>query len=259
MSRRFTRGLLNVVATVICLFLILPTVVVAPISLTTTDYITFPPIGLSTRWYAAFFERPEWWGSLVTSTIVAGTTAAIATTLSTMIALGLNKIPSGANRLLSFFFLLPMIVPTIITAVALYGPFSRLGIIATVPGLILAHTILAVPFVVINVSAVVQKLDWRTIDAARSLGASPIVAFRRVALPTLAPGIAAGAVFAFLTSFDEVVVALFISGTGAITLPVQMWNGIRFEISPIVSAASCLLLLSSCLLLALFWFSKRKT
>lgn len=258
MRRRLASCALTTTATAICLFLILPTVVVAPISFTTTDYITFPPIGFSTQWYAAFFEKPEWWRSLVTSTIVAAATTVIATTLCTMIALGLDKLPRRVNRLLSFFFLLPMIVPTIITAVALYTPFSHMGVIATVPGLILAHTILAVPFVVINVSAVVQKLDWRMVDAARSLGAPPAVAFRRVTLPILAPGIAAGAVFAFLTSFDEVVVALFISGTGATTLPVQMWNGIRFEISPIVSAASCLLLIVSCLLLMMFWFLKRK-
>ena len=259
MRGRIASGALSILSGVICLFLILPTFVVAPVSFTTTHYITFPPIGFSTQWYAAFFEKPEWWGALVTSTIVAVLATVITTVLCTGVALGLSKLPRRANRLLSFFFLLPMIVPSIITAVAMYGPFSRLGIIATIPGLVLAHVILAVPFVVINVSAIIQKLDWRMVDAARSLGASPAVAFRRVTLPALAPGIAAGAVFAFLTSFDEVVIALFISGTGAITLPVQMWNGIRFEISPIVAAASCLLLVVSCGLLAVFWLLRRKT
>lgn len=259
MRRKLASGALTGLSMLICLFLILPTVVVAPVSFTTTDYITFPPIGFSTQWYAAFFERPEWWGSLVTSTIAALATTVIATVLCTMVALGLPKLPRRTNRVVSFFFLLPMIVPAIITAVALYQPFSRMGIIATLPGLVLAHTILAMPFVVINISAVVQKLDWRVVDAARSLGASPASAFRRVTLPILAPGIAAGAVFAFLTSFDEVVVSLFISGTGAMPLPVQMWNGIRFEISPIVAAASCLLLAVSCLLLTIFWLLKRKT
>jgi putative spermidine/putrescine transport system permease protein len=258
MRQKVANGALTVLSTLICLFLILPTVVVAPVSFTTTDYITFPPIGFSTQWYAAFFQRPEWWGSLVTSTVVALATMVLATGLCTMIALGLPKLTRRANRIISFFFLLPMIVPAIVTAVALYQPFSQMGIIATIPGLILAHTILAMPFVIINVSAIVQKLDWRMVDAARSLGAPPATAFRRVTLPILAPGIAAGAVFAFLTSFDEVVVSLFVSGTGAMPLSVQMWNGIRFEISPIVAAASCLLLVVSCLLLAVFGLLKRR-
>lgn len=255
--RRLGGNLLGVIAGAICIYLVLPTLIVVPISFTETDFITFPPQGFSARWYEAFFGRPEWNGSFVTSLVVASFTAVLTTVLGTMIGLGLPKLPARLNRLLGLFFLLPMIVPTIITAVALYRPFAQIGLIATVPGLVLAHTILALPFVVINVAAVVQKLDWRIVDAARSLGASPAVAFRKVTLPALAPGVAAGGIFAFLTSFDEVVVALFISGSGATTLPVQMWSGIRFEISPIVAAASCLLLLGSCLLLALFSLLKR--
>ena len=255
---RVSSAALAMTAGVLCIFLILPTLIVVPISFTETDFITFPPHGFSTRWYQAFFERSEWSGSLVTSMIVATATTVLATLIGTMIGLGLPRLSPRASRLVSFFFLLPMIVPTIITAAALYAPFSKIGLIATVPGLVLAHTILALPFVVTNVSAVIQKLDWRIVNAARSLGASPTVAFRRVTLPAIAPGVAAGAVFAFLTSFDEVVVALFISGDGATTLPVQMWSGIRFEISPIVAAASSLLLVVSCLLLTLFSFLKRK-
>jgi putative spermidine/putrescine transport system permease protein len=255
---RFGSSMMTAVAAALCIFLILPTLVVAPISFTETDFITFPPHGFSTRWYEEFFARSEWRNSLVTSAIVAALTTVLATTLGTMIALGLGDLPRRASRLVSFFFLMPMIVPSIITAAALYTPFARMGLIASIPGLVLAHTILALPFVVINVSAILQKLDRRMVNAARSLGASPITAFWRVTLPILAPGMAAGAVFAFLTSFDEVVVALFISGAGATTLPVQMWSGIRFEISPIVSAASCLLLMVSCLLLAFFWLFKRK-
>ena len=249
---------LGIATGAICVFLILPTLVVIPLSFTTTDFITFPPQGFSGRWYAAFFQRDEWRGAMVTSFAVATLTTILATMLGTLIALGLPRLHPKANRLLGLFFLLPMIVPTIITAVALYGPFARLRLIGTIPGLVLAHTILALPFVIINVAAVVQKLDWRIVNAARSLGASPTLTFRRVIVPLLAPGIAAGAVFAFLTSFDEVVVALFISGSNATTLPVQMWSGIRFEISPIVAAASVLLLIASTLLLALFSFVKRK-
>jgi putative spermidine/putrescine transport system permease protein len=161
-------------------------------------------------------------------------------------------------RIVIWLFLLPIIIPSIILAVALYGAFAELGIVGTKFGLVVAHTIITFPFVVINVSAVLQKMDWRMVDAARSLGASPRVAFWKVTLPTILPGVLAGAVFAFLTSFDEVVVALFISGVNSITLPVQMWNGIRFEVSPAVAAASSILLVLSILfLLALAWLRQR--
>jgi putative spermidine/putrescine transport system permease protein len=150
-----------------------------------------------------------------------------------------------------------MIVPSIVVAVSLYGVFARLGIVGTRLGLVLAHTLLTLPFVVINVSAIMQKVDWRIIDAARSLGARPVIAFRKVTLPAIFPGIVAGFVFSFLTSFDEIVVALFVSGIDSITLPVQMWNGIRFEISPAVAAASSLLLLMSVVLLLIFTAARR--
>jgi len=153
--------------------------------------------------------------------------------------------------------LLPMVVPAIILAVAFYSAFARLGIVGTRLGLIVAHVMLALPFVVINVSAVFQKLDWRMVDAARSLGATPIQAFRKVTLPAILPGVLAGGVFAFLTSFDEVVVALFISGVDSITLPVQMWNGIRFEISPAVAAASSILLGLSIVILSVVAILRR--
>ncbi|MDN2567470.1 ABC transporter permease [Aquibium sp. A9E412] len=251
-------SILTAVAAAICVFLVMPTLAVAPISFTETDFITFPPRGFTLRWYEEFFTRPAWIGSLGTSAIVAVLTAILATTLGTMIALGLGQLPRRVGGAVTFFFILPMVVPTIITAAALYTPFARSGLIASIPGLVLAHTVLALPFVIINVSAILQKLDHRVVDAARSLGATPAVAFRRVTLPILAPGIAAGAVFAFITSFDEVVVSLFIAGANATTLPVQMWSGIRFEISPIVAAASCLLLIVSCVLLTIFWLIQRR-
>ncbi len=258
MSARLASLALGVVTAAVCLFLMAPTFIVAPVSITETDFITFPPHGFSMRWYEAFFTRPEWHGSLVTSLIVAVSTMVAATALGTLVALGLARLDRRAAKAVSFVFLLPMIVPSIITAAALYTPFARLGLVSTVPGLVVAHTILALPFVIINVAAVLGKLDPRLVHAARSLGASPAAAFGRVTLPLLAPGVIAGALFAFLTSFDEVVIALFISGAGATTLPVQMWSGIRFEVSPIVAAASCLLLVVSCLLLALFGVLKRR-
>ena len=123
--------------------------------------------------------------------------------------------------------------------------------------MILAHTILALPFVVINVLAILQKMDWRIVDAARSLGATPLRALLMVTLPAIMPGVLAGAIFAFVTSFDEVVVALFLAGTAAVTLPVQMWNGIRFEINPTVAAVSVILIVFTSTVFALITTWKR--
>ena len=150
-----------------------------------------------------------------------------------------------------------MIVPSIVTAVAVYNTFARLGLTDTVGGMILAHTILGLPFVVINVLAVLQKMDWRIVDAARSLGATPPRALVLVTLPAIMPGVVAGALFAFVTSFDEVVVALFLAGTAAVTLPVQMWNGIRFEINPTVAAVSVILIGFTTIMFALITTLKK--
>jgi putative spermidine/putrescine transport system permease protein len=248
---------LGAIVIAVCAYLVLPTLAVVPVSFTETDYITFPPQGFSLRWYDAFLGEGAWRNATVTSVLVALASAVAATVIGTLAALGLNRISGTLGRVVIWFFLLPMIVPSIIIAVALYSAFAKLGIIGTKLGLIVAHTILTLPFVVINVSAVLQKMDWRMVDAARSLGANPVTAFRKVTFPAILPGILAGGVFAFLTSFDEVVVALFISGIDSITLPVQMWNGIRFEVSPAVAAASSILLALSVLVLSLFSILRR--
>ena len=250
-------ALLSVLVVGATTFLLLPTVAIVPVSFTSTDFITFPPIGFSVRWYEAFFADPAWRGAAVTSLLVAVLATAVATASGTLAAIGMARLGRRAAGAAQTLFILPLIVPTIITAVALYDSFARLALVGTITGLVLAHAILALPFVVINVSAIMQKVDWRIVDAARSLGASPRRAFFRVTLPAIMPGVVAGAAFAFLTSFDEVVVALFVSGVDAVTLPVRMWSGIRFEISPTVAAASCLLTLLSFLFVSIYWLSTR--
>lgn len=249
--------LLGAVVVGACLYLILPTLVIVPISFTSADYISFPPVGFSLRWYEVFIGEGVWRSATVNSLIVATLSAACATGIGTAAALGLRRLRGKAAQLVIALILMPMIVPGIIIAVALYGSFSRMGIVGTYVGLVVAHTILALPFVVINVSAVMQKVDWRIVDAARSLGASPLAAFRYVTLPSILPGAVSGTVFAFLTSFDEVVVSIFLTGIDTVTLPVQMWNGIRFEISPAVASASSIMLGLSVIFLALYSASKK--
>jgi len=224
------------------LFLIAPSLVVIPMSFNAAELLTFPPPGYSLRWYANFFERSEWRLAARNSFVIATLTTVLATALGTMVALGFvgGRIP--LRNLVMGLFLTPMIVPAIVTAVAVYGLYASLGLTGTVAGMVLAHSVLAIPFVVINVSAVLQGLDRRIEQAARSLGASPLRAFFLVTLPLIRPGVLAGGLFAFITSFDELVVALFLSGIEAATLPVQMWSGIRFEINPTVASVSTMLI-----------------
>lgn len=242
---------------VVCAFMVGPTIAIAPVSITSTDFITFPPHGFSWQWYRALLTG-SWLHPIATSLIVGVATALLGTAIGSAAALGLYRLRGGGARLAFLAILLPLLVPSIIIAVALYGVFARIGLVGTLAGLVLAHTLLALPFVVINVSAVLQKIDWRIVDAARSLGADPAYAFRRVTLPAMWPGMRVGLLFAFLTSFDEIVVALFISGPSTVTLPVRMWQGIRFEISPAIAAASCVLLALSLLLLAASWLLRRR-
>ena len=224
------------------LFLVLPTLIVIPMSFSSADILTFPPHGFSTRWYANYFAASEWRAATINSLIVAVGTTVLATSLGTVAALGLLRVADRWRGTVTMIFMAPILVPAIVTAVATYYSFAHWGLSGSLAGMILSHTGLALPFVVVYVTAVLQRMDWRTVNAARSLGATPARAFWHVTLPAIMPGVMVGAFFAFLTSFDEVVVSLFLAGSRAVTLPVQMWNGIRFEINPTVAAVSVILL-----------------
>lgn len=248
---RLTALLGTAFVSAVCVFLVLPTLIVVPMSFSSAPLLVFPPPGFSFRWYANYATDPQWRLATLNSVTIAIGATLLATALGTLAALGLARGRFRYRGAVTTIFLMPMIVPSIVTAVGIYSVFARLDLAGTVPGMILAHTILALPFVVINVSAVLQKVDWRIAEAARSLGATPARALFHVTLPAIMPGILAGAVFAFLTSFDEIVVALFLSGSNAITLPVQMWTGIRFEINPTVAAVSVVLIVVSSSVFAL--------
>lgn len=241
-----------IIVGLICAYLVLPTLVIIPISFTDLDYISFPPERYSFRWYETFFSEAAWRNSTINSVIVGLISAFLSTVIGTLAAMGVRTLNPRGAKLVIILMMLPMIIPGIIIAVGLYGMFASLGIIGTYIGLVLAHMIITLPFVFVCVSSIMQKIDWRIVDAARSLGAGPIRTFFKVTFPALSPGILSGAVFAFLISFDEVVVALFLTSFSMTTLPVQMWNGIRFEISPAVAAAATIMLILSLILLALY-------
>lgn len=239
-------------------FLILPILIIVPLSFSSGTFLTFPLPGLSLRWYEEFFTSAPWQLSLRNSLIVASATTVLATVLGTLAALGLSRARLPGHTLLMGVIVSPMVVPVVIVAVGVYFAYAPFGLTGSLLGLTLAHTALATPFVVITVGATLQGFDPNQARAGASLGASPVVVFRRITLPLILPGVVSGALFAFVTSFDEVVVALFVTGPAERTLPRQMFNGIRENISPVIAAAATFVITISVLLLSVLELLRRR-
>jgi putative spermidine/putrescine transport system permease protein len=230
-------------------FLVLPILVMVPLSFTSSELLALPLPGISLRWYDDFFTNPRWTKALRNSLVVGAAASAIATTLGTMAAMGLARRALRGQGAATGMIMAPMIVPSVITAIAIYLVFARVGLASTLAGLVIAHAILGVPFVVITVLATLEGLDPNLARAALSLGAGPLVVFRRVTLPLILPGVVSGAILAFATSFDELIVALFIAGPEQFTLPRQMYAGTREFLSPTICAAATIVTLCSIALL----------
>ena len=223
-------------------FLVAPALVALPVSLTPKRFLSMPTDTLSLRHFEKLFTSPEWISSFVQSATIALTSAAFATVLGTLCAIGLWRISSRAGEVVLAFLLLPLVIPPIISAMAFYLLFVPLGLIDSYLGLMLAHTVLAAPLVLITVSASLAGFDPRLEQASRNLGASSMTTLLRVILPSIRPGVLAGAVFAFIASWDEIVVTLFLSKFNVYTLPRRMWNGIRENTDPTVAAAAVVLI-----------------
>ncbi|MCO8276708.1 ABC transporter permease subunit [Actinoplanes sp. TRM 88003] len=235
------RPWLRIHTAVVATILVAPTLVIFPMSFSSATTFQFPPQEWSLRWYENLFTSPEWTAAIINTVQVGIYVAVIATILGTMAAFGLARLRPRWRGAVNGFLLSPMIVPHILVALVVFSAFLQLGLNGTLIGIILAHTAMALPFVVIAVTARLQGMDVRLPAVAASLGASPVSAFRRVTLPLVLPGILSGAVLAFVSSLDEVVIALFLQAPGAITLPVQMFNSITIQIDPTISAASSLM------------------
>ena len=237
-----TRLLAHVVGSLVLAFLILPLLAVVPASFNRASFIQLPPAVWSARWYEAFLSDAEWVSSLLTSLKAAALTTILSVGIGTAAALGLVRSSPRLRAVYMALILSPLIVPVIMIAIALYYVARPLGLHGTLLGLALGHTLLALPFVVINVELAFRTIDPNCLRAAEGLGASPLRVFRTVTLPLIAPGLAGGAAFAFVTSFDEVVISIFLAGIQAKTLPVKLWETIRVEFTPVTAVASTLLL-----------------
>nr|WP_192936711.1 ABC transporter permease [Sinorhizobium fredii] len=229
--------------------MLLPTLIVVPMSLSETDYIEFPPRGLTLKWYSAYFNDPDWMAATWFSLKIALATTATATVVGTMAALSIVRGCLPFRSALQALALGPMIVPHIILGVALYLAFAPLQLTGSFFGFLVAHTVLAVPYVIITVTASLQRFDPTLELAALNCGANRLQAFFLVVLPNIVPGVAAAAVFAFLASFDEATVAFFISDIGGKSIGRKMFEDIDFNLTPVIAAVSTVLVATSLLLM----------
>lgn len=235
----------------IMVFLVAPTLIVVPMSFSDSQYLEFPPREWSTRWYEHYFGSPEWMAATATSLKAAVLTMLVATPLGVMAAYGLHTSRLRSGRLVYVLLITPMMVPLILTAIGAFYVYVKLKVLYTLTGLVMAHTVLALPLVLIVTASALKSYDMNQEMAARSLGAPRWKAFATVTLPQIRFAVITSALLSFLTSFDEVVVAMFISGGDNATLTRNMFNALRDQIDPTIASISTIMILITSLLMAL--------
>jgi putative spermidine/putrescine transport system permease protein len=250
---------LYAVVGLVVLFLIAPSILVVPLSFSDSRYLQFPPPGWSTRWYEAYFGSIEWREATYVSFAAAILTMILSTVLGTLAAYGLHTLRGSLSKAAYAAFTLPLIIPGILTAIGIFLFYAQLGLNNTLTGIVLAHSVLAIPLVVITVASSLKSYDMNQEMVARSLGASRPWAFLTVTLPQIKISVISGALLAFITSLDEVVISLFIAGGDKATLTKRMFNALRDEIDPTIASISTLLIIVSVLLLGLSQFAQTRT
>lgn len=239
------------------LFLVFPTLLVVPMAFGDQTYLAFPPKGFTLKWFREYLSDPDWQHATWFSAKVAALTTVVATVIGTAASVALVRGRVLGKNAINALALAPLIVPHIIVAIATYLEFAPLRLTGTILGFVLAHTALAVPYVVLTVSAALHRIDRSLEMAALNLGASPLRAFFEVTLPLIAPGVAAGAVFAFLASFDEATVSFFISGVENKTITRKLFEDIDFNLSPVIAAVSTILVAVSLALMGSIELARR--
>jgi len=251
---------LYVLGVLVMLFLVLPSFIVVPMSFSDSAYLEFPPRVWSLRWYESFVGSVEWRDATVVSLKAAVSTMVLATALGTAAAYGLHVSRFRLTAAIQALLGMPLIVPVILIAIGVFYVYARLGLNNTIAGLILAHSTLAIPFVVVTVAAGLKTYDMNQEMVARSLGATRLRAFLSITLPQIRFSVVVAALFAFITSLDEVIVALFISGGENATLTRRMFNALRDQIDPTIAAIStCLIGVSILALVLIQAFGRQRT
>ena len=264
-GQRVWRWSFRVICTLIFIFLVMPVLVIVPLSFNAQDFFTFTagmlaldPDAYSLRHYQNFFTDPNWQNALRNSFAIAPVATLIAVVLGTLGAVGLSQQNMPFRRTIMAILISPMIVPLIISAAGMYFFYSKVGLQGTYWGIVLAHAALGVPFVIITVTATLVGFDRSLTRAAAGLGAGPIRTFFSVQMPLILPGVIAGGLFAFITSFDEVVVVMFVGAAQQQTLPWRMFTGLREQISPTILAVATVLVMVSIVLLATLELLRRR-
>ncbi|KIC14578.1 polyamine ABC transporter permease [Leisingera sp. ANG-Vp] len=256
----------RVICGLIFFFLIAPIVVIIPLSFNAQDFFTFTPEmlrldpeGFSLKHYRNFFGDESWQTSMWNSLKIAPMATIVSVTFGTLAAIGLSQPHVPFRRAIMAILISPMIVPLIISAAGMYFFYSRIGLQGTYMGVVLAHAALGIPFVIITVTATLVGFDRSLTRAAANMGADPVTTFFRIQMPLIMPGVISGGLFAFITSFDEVVVVLFVGSAGQRTLPWQMFTGLREQISPTILAVATILVAISIMLLATVEMLRRRS
>jgi putative spermidine/putrescine transport system permease protein len=242
---------LYAIAVLVLAFLVVPTLIVIPMSFSASQYLEFPPRQWSLRWYEAYFASAAWMQATATSFKAATLTALLATPLGTLAALGLDGARRRVARAAGALLVTPMIVPLILVGIGVFYAYVRLKLVNTLTGVVLAHTMLGIPLVFIVIASSLKQHDASQVMAAKSLGAPPLRACFAVTLPQIRFGVVTGLLLSFLTSFDEVIVALFVSGGPNSTLTRNMFNALRDQIDPTIAAISTMMIGVTTLLFAL--------
>ncbi|MEM7172338.1 MAG: ABC transporter permease [Pseudomonadota bacterium] len=252
--RHGDRFWLYVLACIIMLLLVLPTFIVVPMSFSDSQYLEFPPSTWSSRWYEVYFGSTKWMRATVTSLTIGFLTMLVATPLGTMAAYALFVSSHRVSKAIFMLLITPMIVPVILIAIGAFYAFGRVGLNNTISGLVLAHTAIALPLVMIVITAALRSYDLNQERVARSLGATRLKAFFLVTLPQIKFSVVTAALLSFLTSFDEVIIAIFVSGGVNATLTKHMFSALRDFIDPTIAAISTIMVLISSILLLLTQF-----
>ena len=251
-------GAIAAVALAVLIFLVLPIMVVVPMSFSSAEALTFPPPGFSFRWYESFFGDARWLQAARTSLLVAVISSTLAVALGSTAAYSIVRGQWPGRRFVEANFLLPLVVPQVILALALYMVFAQIGILGTRVGLVLAHTVLAVPYVVLIMSVAIRTFDVRIEQVAMSLGSSWSRMFVSILLPNLVPSLAAAWLFAFVISFDEVILTIFIAGANE-TIPKRMFNELTLQVNPTITAIATLLIATSVVTISALGLIMKKT